>query len=100
MVHRLNLSAGGGSWSAMVCVVTAVTVAVTATGRADAQKRRPASRPAARTTSKPDPVNLVGAIAFNRLREGETLFAACDRSSFKTLAIASTMRCPGEHSHS
>ena len=72
----------------MIWLLTAV-VAVTASGGADAQKRRPASRAAARTVPKPDPVgNLLGAIALNRLREGETLFAACERSSFKTLAWA------------
>jgi hypothetical protein len=73
----------------MVCLLAAVTIMVIASGGADAQKRRAASRPAARTAPRPDPVgNLVGAIALNQLREGETLFAACERSSFKTLAWA------------
>ncbi len=66
-----------------------VAAAAAAYGSADAQKRRATPRSAARPTPKPDPVgNLVGAIALNQLREGETLFAACERSSFKTLAWA------------
>ncbi|HEX8554667.1 MAG TPA: hypothetical protein VF695_08165 [Sphingomonas sp.] len=54
-----------------------------------AQKRRTPARAVKRTAPKPDPVgNLVTAIAINRLRSGETLFSACERSSFKTLAWA------------
>ncbi|MBB3348341.1 hypothetical protein [Sphingomonas sp. BK069] len=75
-----------GSIAAIAAALLAVVVSAAPPG-AEAQKRRTPARSSARAATKADPVkDLVLAIAVNQRRDGESLFAACERSSFQTLA--------------
>ena len=77
------------SYIQAVALIAGMLMLASPSADAVAQKRRTATRPAGKAAVKSDPVgDLVLAIQINQLRDGETLFAACQRSSFKTLAWA------------